>query len=319
MIKRIITLAMAMGATPAWAATAAVFPFRPTNVTDGDAQTATLLFRAEYERASGHAVVPLDAAANALGHASDPATACRALGCQVYVTGELSRLGTRVFVNAEEHDASGKTLWAEHATAATPEDLETVLPRVALALVRKQVYAETRTHETVTLREAETPVRLRPDKIVGFRVGLYQPFIGGDNSVPSVEAAFDMRFERGSYFLGWAAGLAIPSASGQGSTASMGGPFLEIHGAYYLTDGEIAPYIGGGLQPRITIIDRASTDPFAGGDDAGVGLGALGRLGVMFMRSSGMRLYAEFTADQETIQVAGVHPTLLHFDAGMGF
>lgn len=321
MTRGITVLLLGMSASQAWAATACVFPFRATNVGEGDALTATALFRADYQRESGHAVVPIDAASAALGAQADPAAACRALGGQVYVTGELSRLGTRMFVNVEEHDASGKSLWTEHATAATPEDLETVLPRVALALSKKQRYADTRTHESVTLREAEPPTRLRPDKIKGFRAGVVLPYVGGDDTVPSIEAGFDMRFERGRYFLGWAVGLMLPTGNEEFSDqAQVGLGFLEMHGAYYLSNGEIGPYIGGGLQPRILFVDRAF-DPAIGSSDAdaGVGLGVLARAGVMFARSSTMRLFGEAVVDQETSEVAGVHPTLFHFNVGLGW
>jgi hypothetical protein len=310
-----------MCAAPVWAAKAVVFPFRAANVSEGDAQTATSLFRSQYQMSSGHDVVTLDAASAALAAQPDPAAASRALGCSAYVTGELSRLGARMFVNVEEHEASGRTVWTEHATAATPEDLETVLPRVAVALVRKQSYAETRTHETVTLRESEPPVRLRPDKIIGFRAGVVLPYVGGDDTAPSIEAGFDMRFERGRYFLGWATGLTLPTGDEFDDQAQVGLAFLEMHGAYYLADSEIGPYLGGGLQPRIVFVDREFDEVTGtGGDtDGGVGLGLLARAGVMFARSSRMRLFAEVVVDQEMAEVGGVHPTLVHLDLGMGW
>jgi len=316
----LLVLAMGSGATPAWADHAVVFPFRAINVPEGDARVATHLFRTEYQQASGHSVASLDEAAAALDKNADPAAACRALGCQVYVTGDVSRLGSRVLVSAEEHDWSGKTRWTENASAASIEGIEGLLPRMAQALVRKQARAEPRIASAPeappppTVWEEPAPQVRR--RLLGFRAGVHQPIVSGLDLSPAVSLAFNAHLNWDGYFVAWAAGGSLPASD---TSDSLGVVFGEIGGGGYLGDGEVAAYLAAAISPRFLIYD---VDFDA---DAGVGMAVIGKFGVMFARTQRMRLFAEVGADQELLGTNldafddNVRPTTLRFDFGMGW
>jgi hypothetical protein len=73
----------------------------------------------------------------------------------------------------------------------------------------------------------------------------------------------------------------------------MGGVFAELGGAAYLSDGSVAPYLGGGISPRLW----AASDP-GHNDPGGATCTVHGQAGITFTRDSRARVYAELRFDQ---------------------
>ena len=119
-----------------------------------------------------------------------------------------------------------------------------------------------------------------------------------------------------------AAGFWLPSETNR--HASLGGFVAHLGGSYYLLHDSCSPYIGLGVSPRVFL-----------GEYQGAGLAVNAHVGVMFMRESSTRLYAEVRADQNLIKAQSnaydytsaleprrgqdVLPTELSLAVGLGF
>src|SRR5262249_35078209 len=91
-------------------------------------------------------------------------------GVQEAVAISLARLDTRVVVNAQLVDvSSGESLFSEHATASTLDDIEAICPRLARALSERTAFSDTVATDSVTLRESFVPRRMQSLTTVAFR------------------------------------------------------------------------------------------------------------------------------------------------------
>ena len=146
---------------------------------------------------------------------------------------------------------------------------------------------------------------------------------------------FDLRMESQDYFLELGAGFAVPTNMGavdcydsycgrsdelprtdSNTRHSYGGVFAEVGASYYLSDGNIAPYLGGGLIPSV-VSTTAVEDP-------GGMLAVYGQFGLMLARESSSRFYAELRVAQHLVPISTldrneVWPTELTLAAGVGF
>ena len=98
--------------------------------------------------------------------------------------------------------------------------------------------------------------------MLGLQVRVLAPLARGYETRPAMSLGFDGRFERERYFIEVGAGFIVPSTligSSSNSTVSVGGIFLNGGVSFYLTDGDIAPYAGLGIEPRIVF----SSSPIA--------------------------------------------------------
>jgi hypothetical protein len=163
-------------------------------------------------------------------------------------------------------------------TAASLDDMEAVSTRLAAALLTGRTPDEVRNHHTVTAQEAKPRNRMFSEKVIGFRTGYVHPVSDVDFD-PMIAAMFDARLEGETYFLEIGGGLMLP-ANDKDSSHAYGGLMGRIGGAWYLTDGDTAPYLGVGVEPRLQ---------FASG--SAVGFDPYAQLGLMLMRESSSRLF----------------------------
>jgi len=139
---------------------------------------------------------------------------------------------------------------------------------------------------------------------------------------------FDARIGPRNAFAEVGAGFAIPSTSAPGSdTIEMGGVFGEFGGAYYLSEGSVAPYFGGGVSPRIWVVTTPTT-----GSTTGATCTIHAQAGVNFTRDSRARIFAELRAAQYVIGLTNeistldgtmtsntYYPTELSLNVGIGW
>ncbi len=221
-----------------------------------------------------------------------------ALNLSEYITVEAVRLSQRIAISAKLHNKHGTVLYQTQTTAYSLDDMQPVSERIAAALKRRTDIENTQTLDTVTLKEGARPNRTFTEKVLGVRTGVVFPaaIIGEDFNVdPMLLMQFDARLEGTVYFLEFGGGFMFPSNFDSGSSTgdSIGGLVGHLGASYYLTQTSISPYLGAGVSPRLMF-----------GDFSGGGLAVNLQGGVMFMRTSSARIYAELRVDQNLIPLS---------------
>lgn len=268
---------------------AGVFPVQGTNLTQGEGAAIGVLLASAYARKARVQVVgPLDLA-DVLQSAGSERAAAQQLGLREYIHVEAVHLDRRTTVHAQLLNVWGSVLFDVHDTALSLDDMEVVAQRIAASLARRTPLENTRTIDNVTLRETRAPNRVFLEKLFGARFALVMPFARHLESQASLLLQFDARLEQERYFLELAAGFWLPSETN--THDGLGGFVAHLGGSYYLLHESVSPYVGIGISPRVFL-----------GEYAGPGLAVNAHVGVMFMRESSTRLYAELRADQNLIK-----------------
>jgi hypothetical protein len=307
---------MALGVARAQSTTG-VFPVQATNLQPGEVDAIGSLIAIAYSAYSGMQVASPAETGRALTERGSEVDAARQLGLTQYISVTAIRLGARIALHASLRAQDGSERYAVRVTATSIDDMEPVADRIAASLYTQTPLEETRTRHNVTGIETRRSNRMFSEKVFGFRSGVTWPMGRHVDPRASIDLEFDCRLDADAYFLEFAGGFLIPSSDRGASTIS--GLTLMIGGSYYLTEDDIAPYIGAGLSPRI----------MSGGVD-GAGLAVRLQLGLMLMRWSSSRLYGELGVDQHLIGISSyeygttsswshVWPTELSFRVGVGW
>lgn len=268
---------------------AGVFPVQGTNLAPGDAEAIGTLIAVSYASHSGTRVLAPAETGPALQQHGSTVVAARQLGIRQYIEVQAIGLDSRVAIHAALYDSNGGQLYQVRLTATSMDDMEPVADRIAAGLYRRTPLDFTRNRRNVTGVETRAPNRLFSEKVFGVRTGVLFPVAKHLDTRAALSLEFDARLDAETYFLEFAVGFILPSNSSDGEDG-IGGMSFMLGGNYYLSDGDVAPYLGGGVSPRI----------MAGGFE-GVGLTGRAQLGLMLMRWSSSRLYGELGVDQHVI------------------
>jgi hypothetical protein len=177
----------------------------------------------------------------------------------------------------------------------------------------------------VTGQETRLENRRPSEKVIGFKAGLYFPWAKNANISPVMSLQFDMRMEMNRFFLEFGAGLMLPTDIGSrcndwsdtpcnSKRGHMGALTAELGASYYLTDGNVAPYIGVGLLPRLLFDGNGNLAMMSG----------YGQLGLMFPRDSSTRFYCDVRVAQAMTDLRldnhrAVHPLETDLHVGVGW
>jgi hypothetical protein len=284
------TILGVLGVAPAHAQSlTGVFPVQGTNLAPGEMDAIGTVIAVSYASQSGTRVLSPAQTTAALEEHPSTLEAARSLGLGQYIEIQAVRLGVRITVQASLYDKNGGLLYQVKTTATSMDDMEPVADRIAAGLIRRTPLDQTRTRTNVIGNETHAPNRLFAEKVFGVRTGVVFPFARHLDTNASLTLEFDGRLESDApYFLEFAAGFMLPSTSSD-SNDGIGGLTTMLGASYYLGDGNVAPYIGGG-SPRIML-----------GSYEGVALTAHAQFGIMLMRWSSSRLYMELGIDQHVI------------------
>lgn len=221
-----------------------LLPATGANVSEAELAAATDLLRGDLEATGRFAVVALGRTPG--GSVPEPTAAeaaqeARAAGAALAVTLRVSRLGGASAARLAAFRPDGTLLHADQLGAATPEDLEPVLRRLAKGLAEARPAAETAELDTVTEREARPARRITATHVRGLRLdaswlgdrpagrGVARLTGGGvfwlyDARAFLAEAAVDYQLGGGDHLLDAGLGVYLP-----------------------LSRENVAPYLGGGL------------------------------------------------------------------------
>lgn len=304
-------------ALPSLAASTAVFPPQATNLEPGPALALGQLLANEYARASGQPVVLPAQAGAALQPGMSVAAAASALNVDEYLETSAIGLDRGLLVTTTRYRRDGAPLYSAQMRAQGLDDLPEVAARLARALYQQVPPEQTRTLDTITAREAREPQRVASETVGGFRTFASRPL--GATFEPLTGLGIDLRFESGRRFLEFGVGFIAP-VDNSPSRIGYGGLYGELGGGYYLSDGDTAPYVGAGVTPRLLFGDSLQSP---------ANLGLWGQAGVMFMRTTSTRLYAELRLTQnlfalsrqefEAVDAVEYYPTELGVQVGIGW
>ena len=273
-------------AADARAADVAILPVEGTNLSPGEVEAVGALLANAYAAESGAQVIRPADTMRVIRESRDLQEALAKLGVREYVETTAVRLDRRINVRATLRDAGGGLVYFAEMTAASLDDMEPISVRLARALVRRTSPELTRTLRDVTKREGQAPNRTFTEKVMGLKTAVIWPRAGDETFDASISLQFDGRLEKQWGFLEFGAGVVIPTDGTDRD--GLGGVFAEFGGSLYVVEADVSPYIGAGVLPRLYFTS----------DGGGANAAAYGQVGIMFMRESSSRLYAELRVMQ---------------------
>jgi len=156
-------------------------------------------------------------------------SATQVLGCR------LSALGEKIIVQYFLVEVSTrKQILIDQATAATPEDLEVLMKRLAKSVIDLEPISRNAEVGQILATETQEPARRATRKNFGFSFGYLYPQSGYDRTDRSfvVDSRFDYEIE--DYAVGMVVGIRKGFA-------------MNLYGSYLLSRTDLCPYFGGGF------------------------------------------------------------------------
>ena len=285
---RLLLLTLALLAAPAIAHAdcIVVFPPSATNVTPPEAMAAGTLLADALRDTTGARIVGPQGVQPPTGSASPEAVA-QSQGCAWYVESSIVRLDRTGQMSADLVNVTTNERRHRQIPLGSLDDMAPASTRLASALWNNEQTARNQTIDTVTDRDAEQIKRQQTDTFGGIRIGMLANLAKGYQFNPGFEIMFDKRIEQRYWFFSVAFG-ALFGTGGDNKSLKYG--LLELGAAYYLTGGDLAPYLGLGLSPRVGGIDKF-----------GFGLAPYAMLGLTLGRTSTARFTVEARASQNVL------------------
>jgi hypothetical protein len=259
---------VALGATVR-AETAAVLPVSGINVAPGTLEAAQDVLRGHLAATGRFQVVVVEGPVeHQEPSAAEALDAARAAGAELAVVTHVARLGSSAQVRLTAYRTRDGGVYSDALNAASPDDLDRVLARLAHGLATGRREA---TVDTVTEAEAMAPLKRPSSHTLGLALSVAVPF-GATEALPGM--ALFWLYDARSFLAD--ATLEFHAQNGHGD----GGLRL---GAYVPTsENDFTPYLGGGARYGASHYDAGTAQS---GITLFAAVGALhGRLGSVQLR-----------------------------------
>jgi opacity protein-like surface antigen len=315
----------------AQAADVAVFAPEISNLSPQDQSTVGELIAQAYAIASQQSVVSPSYAQTTLTEARTYEAAAAKLAVKEYVRLSAVAAGKHIVVGASRYQADGKLVQQVKLEAENIESVSYTADAIARALLGQAPPAPMA--PPIAAGYAPPPLvpgppqkqasKKREDTTVyGVKAGVHLPFAKDASYYAGIGLQFDARLQFPRFFLEFGAGFIIPTvidnsddygetcqfdqAAGQtvcvdspkhANRGFLGGITTEIGASYYLTDGDVAPYIGGGLIPRVVL---AGLDSSNNNHDIAT-MQAYAQFGITLPRSSTTRFLCDLRLAQSIL------------------
>jgi hypothetical protein len=294
----------AFGAPRAYGATVAVMPVEGVNLSPGECDAIGVLFANAFSRDANVAVMsPLETKAIRAQTPNAMAAAAQ-MGVDFYVELTAMQLGTVVKLAGTLFAKDGSVSYRAQTAAPSLDAMELETAKLARALIVHQPVMP----NLAVAPEAPPTVEAPPSgegsssgypKAIGAKVAMLVPRSSGRTFSPMVAGQFDGRIGTRGYFLEFGAGAAVSlDESTTSNDVRVSLLFAELGGSYYLTDGGVGIYAGGGIAPTLWM----SSSQYASSKESAT-LALYGQLGVTFTRDSRARLYSEVRLSQYCLGV----------------
>jgi hypothetical protein len=324
----LISILTTLAASEARAAAVAVMPVEGVNLGEGQDDAIGVLFANALAReTSGSVYSPLDTKPLLAG-ASLQAVAVK-LGATEYVQLRAIKLSAKIALAGIRFDSAGREIFRAEVTAPNIDEMQPAATKLAHALAWRQPVVDDVSTEVDDVSEPPPTDYSKTSRANGVKTGLWLPFAQNRTFAPLLSVQFDGRFGSRDSFVEFGAGLALPSNADAGSnTIEMGGLFLELGGSYFLSDGNVGPYLGLGVSPRLWFVTGQGI-----GTKENVTCVGYGQAGIMFTRDSRAKIYVELRISQYLLGIANkvdlgydgtgtsnaYHPTELDLQVGIGW
>ncbi|HEX6240167.1 MAG TPA: hypothetical protein VFZ61_04720 [Polyangiales bacterium] len=273
------------------AAEVAVFGPEISNLSPADADAVASLIAQAYASASQASVAAPSEARAALepGHSYEAAAA--KLGAKEYLRLSAVSAGRSLVISASRHRADGSLLQQAKQTSEGLEGVardadslaQALLGRASLAAPPRPIAAAPTDPMMLESPPDAKPRKEETDNFYGFKTGVHFPVAKDAKYWTGLSLQFVGRLQFPRFFLEFGAGFIVPtiienrdsscfSDPSTGATVCdggdsanrgyIGGFTTELGASYYLTQGNVALYVGGGVIPRIVLagLDNASHD-----------------------------------------------------------
>lgn len=240
---------------------------------------------------------------------ADPDAAAQAAQASHIVQGRITRVGMKALVFAEMRKVgSAQASWTGRLTAARPEDLESVMARMARGIDTGESVQEAVDIHTVTENEANALKRKKANHYFGLNLGGFAA-LNADEVFTGLGVfwLYDVRtlmFE-----------VDLRTAFGD-SGGRMG---VGISGYYPFSEDDFTPYVGGGLEYGFMTLEGEDDVYGDYNEQSESGLSAGAGVGVLFGRTSTVALRADVRYLVSFYEVGDARPHGAAFSLGLGF
>jgi hypothetical protein len=204
----------------------------------------------------------------------------------------FDRLGTRLVVRVAYESPVGHPVRTRRLVLDGPEELTVAAPRIARAVVKD-----------LPLRESE-----RVDNLVGEETRVYRKksgeFMWGFGVLGTMAPTHSSSVSPGAEFMGYyetpsfGVGFSLRTTFG-GDDKGVDQQSIGVGARYFLSDGDVSPYLGGGIAASWLTVEDDDRNYHAEGS----GFGAFAEVGVELLRLHGSRLILGVRADAPFYQV----------------
>jgi hypothetical protein len=308
------------------AATVAVMPVQGVNLTAGQCDAVGVMFANAFARETNVVVATPLETKPVLAEVKTSLAAATRLGVFEYIELQAVQLGAKTNLRAIRFSREGREIFRSEVAASGLDDMASACARLARSLAWAQPIA--RGGDLVPeLPLAPAPVVLLPSTgpkhypaALGLQTGIIFPLASGKDFASMMSLQFTARIGPRGSFAEVGAGFVVPATAATGSGAiQMGGLFAQLGGGAFLSEGSIAPYLGGGVSPRIWIVDYPEVP-----DASGATCTIYGMAGVNFTRDYRARIFGELRVSQFVIALPSTessssYPTELSLQVGIGW
>jgi len=313
----------------AHAAVVAVMPVHGVNLSPGECHAIGEIFADAFSREAHVEILAPMKTGPALEHSETSQAAAAQLEATEYIELSAIRLDRKVKLGGIRFDPNGREIFRAETVAPSFDQMIVTSALLAHALAwRQQVSPMPVAPNGVDPIPKTDPSDARPGphaytKALGIKVGVSQPVAKGRSFHPVAVQAFNARLGTRAFFVEFGGGVNIsPTTRTTASKATMEALFTEVGASVYLSNSAIAPYVGGGVSPRLTFIAGS-------GKDDGLRCAVYGQTGVTFTRDSRFKIYSELRVSQNVLGIAEYasdgttlgtyHPTEIALQAGVGW
>lgn len=256
------------------AADVAVFAPETSNLSPQDANAVGELIAQAYAMVSRQNVLSPASSQPALVQTRAYEAAAAQLAVKEFIRMSAVAAGRRIVIIAGRYQADGRVLQQVRQIVESIEDVALASDSVARALFTGT--AQSAMPPPAGAAQAAPapfapPPRKKDQMVYGLKSGVHMPLARNASYYSAVSLQFNGRLQLPRFFLEFGVGFLLPTVMRNAPYVSctwdvttmtnvcpqttsdrghVGGITAEIGASYYLTDSDVAPYVGGGIIPR---------------------------------------------------------------------